>query len=325
MNARNRSVVFPAAALVMIGCVSAAASGCQATPQPPVSNPTTPQPVTVAPPRAAPLAPARVRSNPSKQDPSINMYRLTDPIEWKSAKLSDEGPEFYYAQADVLTEANDVDRVRLTIIVGSIGKIGACVAPPLHANEKAVPGVLIEHCPHTDADPKEVVTIHRGVLCVHAEPCGPEVSQKYALKGQKGNQFPIWPFILRTPAIPAGAYSGEFVALTVNLTSGVNRMYVFRPNQDAFGSGAGADCTKSSALEITPKTIVYAHPDGGANLTLTQTSCIVMEGGKAPPTTTTPIVAPEDKFLGETCEFFKKAMGVIAQPAGKTIHFDCFP
>ncbi len=308
MKIRSRAGSLSCVGFLLAAGAGGLLIGCREAPQP--------QPA----PASKPVEQSSVAGARITPDPISGMYRLENKIDWRLAKLP-SGIEFYFAKPVVTTLSGDW--VTLTLIVGSIGKTNACVVPPLkNNNETFVPGITVEHCPHTDTDP-EVVTIHRGVLCVNAVPCRTDEVTALMATHPKGNQIPIWPFILRTPAIPAGAYSGEFITLSLNLTNGVNRMYVIRPNQQYF-SGSSTECAKSDAQEQKPTMEMYAHPDGGANIAMKQTSYVMMEGGKTPPTTSSPVAAPEDKFVRDTCEFFKEAMAVISKTNGDPIHFECY-
>ena len=253
----------------------------------------------------------------AQDDPATGMYMIGKSLVWHNATLVGSGKAFSWARVGATTWKDGNPKVvTITLIAGSNGKPTIGVEPPLKTGEVSRSGLEIEHCfPSRDGGTSEVVTLHRGFMCVTVE----------AGESQKDHVVP-WPFIIRSHAIPAGAYSTDFVLLDINKEDGCTRAYAFRPNQKSFKPGTEAKCESAATPDWLSTIKVYAHPYNGAILEMTETSYVALESGQAAPTAPTMPIdpnSPESKFLIDTCEFYKQAMTVVNGGVSTGVSFLC--
>jgi hypothetical protein len=251
----------------------------------------------VATPKAESKGPSRGRSQ--LISPSLGMHYINKNLVWYQGQFTDGSGvvrPFWYATTDTLSTASGDDTI--TIIAGSVGEpdLGYSVAPPVQSGENYQRGLCVEHVLGAGDGKREVVTVTRGFLWVH-------VQSKAAARGK----LPLWPLVIRTKAIPAGAYSTEFVLLALRVSDDVPlREYAFRPNQQADG------CDRAAEPDEAKSVIVYVQPKDDDVQSLDDTKTIAYNAGPSTLSTHATIDdAAEAKFIRDACAFSKAAIGAI--------------
>lgn len=243
-------------------------------------------------PDAAPTQIARAACPPTAY-PAQGMYTISPSLVWYESELPGAKPrKFYWAKTGA---TGLTGKKTLTLIAGSIGdpKQGHCVKPPAKADEMYNPGIDLEWCPGSEPCVPETVNIRRGFLWVRADD---------NRNGNGGLIIP-WPLIIKTRGVPAGAYSTEFVLLTMTTPADVSlREYVLRPNQEA------TDCTKAAGEDQNHQGSVVGAEPPGKLFKMNSTSYVLLENGTSAKYSVT-AGSPEDQFLQDVCIFVKDAMG----------------
>lgn len=279
---------------------------------------------------SAALAPA-----PFATDPATMYSGHEHPVAWKKSSLPSGGHEFFWASHTALLA--DDKAVQLTIIAGSIGASGECLAPPLREGEVIATGAPLNighECGESPGKAEEVV-LFRGALIVHVEKATRGDAEERAMRAESAEhvtrraarphakQFPVWPLIVRAPSLPAGTYSGVFVLLNVPIEGKPSRRYVFRPNQANFELAA-QNCDKTDTKGDASGLIVSAKAVG-TSIDMIDASCVILENNASPPANSVDIPAEEARFLKDACKFYKDAMSVInsVNPKPAPWNFGC--
>jgi hypothetical protein len=246
----------------------------------------------------------RATATAASSDPADGVHLIWANLAWHEATLpAPDNRAFRWAQV-FGTNPDDATQ-QITLIVGAIdGGSTPGIKPPLLSGEGAKPGWDLQHCKGADGK-KEIVTLNRGFMCVHVE----------GTDGlDKTKRFPIWPFIVRTKTIPAGAYSTSYVLLAMDKTDNTTREYVLRPNQIIFDAKESS-CDNIASTD-TSKSEVHAHPVNELDQTTQVPQCICRPDTLSPAQSWRDMSDDEQRFLKDVCAFYKAAMPLVTSNTG---------
>ena len=229
--------------------------------------------------------------------PALGTFCITSNVRWKEGYLDRADPlkATRYWREEALTS----DGRKITLIAGAISAIGE---PILDRRGLVPPGVIgfepgleIEHCeggPTAAGCQPEISTLRGGFLFVDVQPMSRLVRRFLS----------PWPFIVRTQAIPAGAYSTRFVLLSVpsGMGGGTLREVVYRPNQDS------PDCDKAGDPDTSPVSVVVVQPNNGSVVHVLSTPMMFDTSPAWSAQGPVPLGSEDVRFLGEVCEFVKR-------------------
>ena len=235
-----------------------------------------------------PVDPAPCDCHPST--PSLGTCCIQSRVIWYEGWIDRDmpGKAKRYWRASVPTSEGAI----ITLIAGAISADGEPnddargVAPPVSVG--FTPGLNLEHCfggPSASGCKPEVSTLHGGFLYAQVDSAVKIRSRFWA----------PWPYIVRTKAIPAGAYSTKFVLLAVPNAGGTGtlREVVYRPNQDM------PDCSNAADTDAKPGTVVVAQPNDGSTVFSMTTVSYVEANSTAPQT----LGGADAQFLRDVCAF----------------------
>ncbi len=226
--------------------------------------------------------------------PSLGTMCITSHLRWFEGYLdrSDPAKARKFWRAALAT----ADGRKVTLIAGAISTIEESdvnlrgIVPP--GVSGFAPGLTVEHCdggPGIAGCDTELCTLLGGFIHVQVSPATHFTSRFWA----------PWPFIVRTKAIPAGAYSSEFVLLSIPSggSGGPLREVIYRPNQDS------KDCSNLDKPDTSPLSVVVAQPFDGTLVHVMNTTSeleVILGGGQAKPQD---ILGEDARFVREVCEF----------------------
>ena len=229
--------------------------------------------------------------------PSLGTLCIASHVIWKQGYLDSTIPnkKTTFWRAEMLT----ADGKKLSMVAGSISatmesdpeKRG--LVPPGVVGFQ--PGLAIEHCEGgrgTTGCSSEVSTLRGGFVYAEIQP---------TFRYQPRWLF-TWPFIIRTPAIPAGAYSGRLVLLTVPSGMGGDtlREVVYRPNQDT------SNCDLAHMPDASPNMVVLAQPKDGPVVHIMSTPMMYEITPLGAATAPSKLNSEDERFLREVCAFVKR-------------------
>ncbi len=241
---------------------------------------------------AAPSDPHLVPCNCVASIPSMGTMCITTHLKWVEGYLdrADPAKAKKFWRAAVAT----ADGRKVSLIAGAISASGETdatlrgIVPP--GVTGFAPGLAIEHCeggPGIAGCDSEVCTLRGGFLHVQFSPATRFTSRFWA----------PWPFIVRTKAIPAGAYSSDFILLSIPGGGGPLREVVYRTNQES------KDCSNAHTMDNTLTAVVVAQPFDGPIVNVMNTTSeleVLLSSGQAK---IQPISGEDARFVREVCDF----------------------
>ncbi len=235
--------------------------------------------------------------------PALGMHHVAIVPEWYRGTLDasgDPAKQFWFTV--IKSNALDDGKERtITLVAGSLGDAaGFSVKLPARDGETDLhTGLCVQQYPN-DGPPRCVpIVLNYGFIWAFVDkPSGP---------GQVPGPKAFWPWrlIIKTRAVPAGAFSTQFALLAIADRSGKSiREFVFRPNQ------ADACCSAPAVPDNMPSVIVYGQPFDAQVETLTTPQQIRVEDGTKYVEAIV-VGSPEETFLKAACTFAHAAKLVI--------------
>jgi hypothetical protein len=231
--------------------------------------------------------------------PSQGMYCIQESVKWNEYVIKDPASgaqQFRFKQACVITAGGQC----INLIAGAIGDPNSpdiCtkgVLPP-SKTPKFKAGLNIQSTPGSYGN-TERATLAGGFIVMTVSQGSPTMASFWH----------PWPFIVGTPTLPGGAYSGICVFLTVPDTDGTSlRECVFRPNQRALCDNFDSPNNDSS------EEIHVDWSDKFSNLwrfDLKTVSYVDYFNGDA---NSTKVSDDEGRFLRDVCKFRDQATSYL--------------
>lgn len=229
-------------------------------------------------------------------NPQNGLYEIDKSLVWRKAKHSENGIPAYVASTTACDAAGKTYAILL--VAGPIGDPQATdgdlrgVKPPDHhdpADYKA--GVSVCHfLGKYDASKctPEIVRLQSGFLYVSAE--------RIETHSDRTRAINPWPFIIRTPAMPAGPRASSFVMLAYpDRFGGLLSEHLLRPGQPS------EDCTPVDDVNDAGAEVLCRAL--GQFYTLTAPGSLSIPASEAQPA---PLTESEVRFLKDVCEFVNK-------------------
>lgn len=239
--------------------------------------------------------PTKLNACGATSHPETGLLALNDPVQWFKVKARQSGMEAFVACLQTQNESGE--RFDLVLIAGPIGDPTSSdsklkgIKPPEREDGKAFkPGVSICHYKGSYNDGTcvpEIVRLHGGFLYVSATPSKSDTSAAE-------RAINPWPFIVRTPAMPAGPRASKFVMLNFpDHFGGTLSEHLFRPNQSQKSCGSFTDPNGETGAEVLALAAGQVH--------VLKSVCSLTTPSTTPqPATLTP---SEENFLKAVCEF----------------------
>lgn len=245
--------------------------------------------------------------------PATGMYCIGANLDWREGVLSPGSPDLSmrYWRASVKT----ADGKRISLVAGAISPVNEGdparrgVVPPGVVG--FAPGLALQQCAGRDSSEgclSEITTLRGGFLHARVER-DPGMIPRFGY---------AWPFIVRTPSLPAGTYSGVFVLLAApgGMGGDMLREVVYRPNQEP------RDCNRMGDPDNVAAAIAQAQPYAGSTLHLLKSPGFVevtpLGASQSPQT-----IGPDDaRFLSDVCRFVQ-SVERLPMPSKKAQPLPC--